>query len=246
MKHKYLSLFALPLAIALLLGGGAVFAAEILPGGILGATKEGVRAKMGEPSHYYIEEHHARRHWLFPVEDIDTIRPMLWARPDIPIDDVFPVEKDGKNFLYRAHYERDKRQESQPVQRAVKCWALFKGESVTLADLPHLVPEFEIATKPGVLVYQQKSPAGGDEIVVTFLVPESSDLARAVSSYFKPPVDDYEWSPSFEVVLRKGESENITLDSKVHELVITVGSQTRINKLARVFNIKDIANPFPS
>ncbi|OHB39263.1 MAG: hypothetical protein A2060_03770 [Planctomycetes bacterium GWA2_50_13] len=81
---------------------------------------------------------------------------------------------------------------------------------------------------------------------MTFLVPGSSDLARALSSGFRPPSDDYEWSPSFEVVLSEGESENISLQSKVGEVIITVGSQTRIQKLARVFGIKDIANPFSS
>ncbi len=245
MKSKLLYFFLLSLAVVLFSDGNPISAAETLPGGILGATKDEVRAKMGSPTHYYIEEHHSRRHWYFPVEDIDKVRPQLWAQPNIPIDDVFPAEKNGKKFLYRVHYEWDKSQETQPVLRVTKCWVHFKDKSVTLADVPGLAPEFDVATKPGVLVYQQRKVPSG-EVVVTFLVPESSELARTISSSFKPPVDDYEWSPSFQVILREGESEEISLESKVSELVITVDSQMRINKLARVFSIKDIANPFPS
>lgn len=245
MKLKLLYSFILSLAIASFADGNTLSAAETLPGGTLGATKEEIRAKLGAPTFYYIEEHHSRRHWFFPVEDIDTVRPMLWAKPDIPIDDVFPVEKEGRKFMYRVHYEWDESQEAQRVLRAAKCWVFFKDKSVTLGDLPRLVTEFEIATEPGVLAYQQRDVNTG-KVVVTFLVPESSVLARALSNGFRPPADDYEWSPAFEVVLSEGESEKISLQSKVSEVVITVGSQTRIQKLAEIFRIKDIANPFSS
>lgn len=245
MKLRLLYFFVLSLAVASFSDGNALSAAETLPGGILGAAQEDVRARLGAPTFYYIEEHHSRRHWFFPAEDIDTVRPMLWANPDVPIDDIFPVEKDGKKLMYRVHYEWDKGQETQQVLRAAKCWVFFEGKSVTLADLPRLVPEFETAAKPGVLTYQQREVTTG-KVVVTFLVPESSDLARALSNGFRPPPDDYEWSPSFEVALSQGESENASLQSKVDEVVITVGSKTRIQKLAKVFRIKDIANPFSS
>ncbi len=245
MKPKLLSFVGLSLAFALFSYSYTVSAAETLPGGTLGATKEEVRAKMGEPSHYYIDEHHSRRYWFFPVEDIDNVRSQLWARPDIPIDDVFPVEKDGKKFLFRVHYEWDKSQESQPVLRVMKCWAYFKDTPVTLSELPNLIPEFNVATAPGVSVHQQELVPSG-EVAVTFMIPESSTLARAISSGFQPTVDDYEWSPSFQAVLRKGESENVTLDSKVGTLVITVESRERMDKLGKVFTIKDITSPFSS
>lgn len=246
MKLKLLSFFVLSLAIVLFSAKNSLSAADTLPDGLLGATKEEVRAKLGSPTYHYLEEHHSRRHWFFPAEDLDKIRPMLWADPDIPIDDVFPVKRDGKEFMYRVHYEWDKRQETQPVERATKCWALFgEDKSVTLADVPRLVPEFALATGPGVLAYQQRQVPSG-EIVGTFLVPEPSELAKALGSSFKPPVDDYEWSSCFQVVLCEGEAEKISLESKVCKVVITVESQLRIRKLAKPLRIKDIANPFSS
>lgn len=245
MKLKWLCFFILFLAVASFPGVNTLSAAETLPGGTLGATKEEIRAKLGMPTFYYIEEHHSRRHWLFPVEDVDNVKSMLWANPDVPIDDVIPVTRDGEKLMYRVHYEWDGSQEAQRVLRATKCWVFFEGKSVALGDVPRLVSEFGIAVKPGVSAYEQRDVTTG-KVVVTFLVPGSSGLARALSSGFRPPSDDYEWSPSFEVVLSEGESENISLQSKVSEVIITVGSQTRIQKLARVFGIKDIANPFSS
>ncbi|MFQ5956599.1 MAG: hypothetical protein ACE5KK_02370 [Candidatus Brocadiales bacterium] len=246
MKLKLLSFFALSLAIVLFLDKSSVSASDTLPDGLLGATKEEVQAKLGTPTHFYIEEHHSRRHWFFPAEDIDKIRPMLWARPDIPVDDVIPATRDGKEFMYRVHYEWDKSHESQPILRATKYWALFgKDKSIALADVPHLVPEFALATQPGVLAYMQRQVPTGN-IIGTFLVPEPSELARTIGSSFKPPVNDYEWSSCFQVTLHEGEAEGLSLQSKVSEVVITVESQLRIRKLAKPLRIKDIANPFSS
>ncbi len=245
MKLKLLSVLVLPVVIALS-ANITLTAAETLPGGILGATKDEVRAKLGEPTHLYIEEMASRRHWFFPVEDIDKVKPMLWADPDIPVDDVFSLERDGKSFRYRVHYAWDKTNEAQPVLRAAKCWAYFLGGSVKLADVPHLVPEFEVATKQGLMAYVQRKASGKHDIVVMFLSPDNSALARNISSEFREPVDDYEWSPCFQVVLQEGESENISLESKVKEAVVTVESQIRLKKLARVLSIKDIDNPFSS
>lgn len=246
MKLKLLYSFVLSLAVVLFLDEYSLSAADTLPNGLLGATKEEVRSKLGSPTHHYLEEHHSRRHWFFPVEEIDKIRPMLWAHPDMPVDDVFPVKRDDKEFMYRVHYEWDKRQEAQPVERATKCWVYFgKDKPVALADVPRLVPEFTLATGSGVLAYQQRQIPSG-EVVGTFLVPEPSELARTLGSNFKPPVDDYDWSQCFQVVLCKGEAEKISLESKVCEVVITVESQLRIHKLAKPLRIKDIANPFSS
>lgn len=248
MSLKLVSVFALVQFVLLISAPGvdALLAADTLPGGLLGATKEEVRARFGEPTHHYLEEHHSRRHWFFPVEDLDKIRPMLWAHPDIPVDDVFPVTRDGKRFMYRVHYEWDRRDEARPVERAAKCWVYFgEDRTVTLADVPRLVPEFAIATGSGVLAYQQRQIPTG-KVVVTFLVPEPSELARMIGSYFRPPVDEYEWAPCFQVVLHEGESERVSLQSKVSEVVITVDSGQRIRKLAKPLRIRDIANPFSS
>ncbi|MEE9487639.1 MAG: hypothetical protein V3W00_02900 [Candidatus Brocadiales bacterium] len=245
MKLKLLCFLVLPVVITLYANIN-LNAAETLPGGILGATRDEVRAKLGEPTHLYIEEMASRRNWLFPVEDIDKVKPMLWADPDIPVDDVFSLKKDGKPFRYRVHYAWDKANEAQPVLRVAKCWAYFLGGPVKLADMPGYVPEFEVATRQGVKAYVQKKAAGKHDIVVMFLSPDNSALARRVSSEFREPVDDYEWSPCFQVVLAEGESENVSLESKVKEAVVTVESQKRLSKLARVLNIKDIETPFSS
>ncbi len=245
MKLKLLCFLALPVVITLYAGIN-LNAAETLPGSILGATKDEVRAKMGEPTHLYVEEMASRRNWLFPVEDIDTVQPMLWADPDIPLDDVFSLNKDGKSFRYRVHYAWDKANEAQPVLRVAKCWAYFLGGPVKLVDVPRFVPEFEVATGQGLTAYVQRKASGKHDVVVTFLSPDNSALARSVSSEFREAVDDYEWSPCYQVVLAEGESENVSLESKVKEAVVTVESQKRLNKLARVLNIKDIENPFSS
>lgn len=248
MRLKLVSVFVLLLAVFLLSGAGidSLFAAEALPDGLLGATKEEVQARFGAPTHHYLEEHHSRRHWFFPVEDLDKIRPMLWAHPDMPVDDVFPVTRDGKKFMYRVHYEWDRRDEAKPIERAAKCWVYFgKDKSIMLGDVPRLVPEFVLATRSGVLAYQQRQIPTG-RVMVTFLVPEPSELARMIGSYFKPPVDDYEWAPCFQVVLHEGESDKISLQSKVSEVVITVDSEQKIRRLAKPLRIRDIANPFSS
>lgn len=223
-------------------GGPSLWAQGGLPDGFLGLGKAEVHNKLGEPKYYYMEEIPYRRYWMFPVEDVDKMKERIWSQPTLPKDEVFPIERDGKRLLYRIQYAWDKRSEV-PQEKARKYWVYLKESPVELKDLVAIVPEFSPAHRPDVLTFQHRQ-VSTNRVVVTFLLPEVSELAGVINSNFQEPVKGNS-SLSYQVILCNGEEE-ISLKSKVCEVIVEVGSQEMIARLKKPLGFKDVINPFSS
>ncbi len=228
----------------MILTGSYSLAEECLQDGILGLTMEAVHAKFGPPTYYYLEEVPYRRYWLYPVEDASKVEPMFWADPSIPRDDVFPVEKAGKKFLYRVQYAWDKRQEPH-VQKVKKYRVYLKDNSVELQDLANAVSEFAPGVRGDILCFKSRQ-INTNRVIVTFLLPETSELAGLIANNFREPAQSNaeQWGVSYEVVLCDGE-EDVSLKSKVYEVIISPGSKRRFLGFKRL-GYSEIANPFSS
>ncbi|HHT9119790.1 MAG TPA: hypothetical protein ACFYD3_04495 [Candidatus Hypogeohydataceae bacterium YC41] len=215
---------------------------EHLQDGILGLTIEEVHKELGLPKYYYLEEEPYRRYWLYPPEDASKVEPKFWADPSIPRDEVYSIEKGGRKVMYRFQYAWDRRQ-PQPVQRVKKYWAYLKDNPVELAELASVVSEFSHATKADVLCFKGRQ-INTNRVIVTFLLPEISELAGIIANNFREPAEAKEWGVCFEVLLCEGQEE-ISLKSKVCEVIIGPGSKRRFLGFKKL-GYSEIVNPFSS
>ncbi|OHB93864.1 MAG: hypothetical protein A3E19_01010 [Planctomycetes bacterium RIFCSPHIGHO2_12_FULL_52_36] len=227
---------------------GALFTASQLIGeehlqdGMLGLTMEAIHGKLGMPKDYYLEEIPYRRYWLYPVEEASQVEPKFWADPNVPRDEMFPVERAGKKLLYRLQYAWDKSQ-PQAVQKVKKYWVYLKENPVELKDLASVVSEFASGVKADVLCFKSHQ-LHTNRIVVTFLLPETSELAGIIANNFREPADTNQWGVSYEVILCDGEEE-VSLKSKVYEVIIVPSNKRRLLGFKKL-GYNEIVNPFSS
>lgn len=215
---------------------------EHLEDGLLGLTMEAIHEKFGMPKYYYLEEEPYRRYWLYPVEDASKVEPKFWADPNIPRDEVFSLERDGRKVMYRIQYAWDKRQ-AQPLQRVKKYWVYLKDNPVELADLANVVSEFSPGVKADVLCFKSRQ-INTNRVIATFLLPETSELASTIASNFREPATANQWAVCYEVILCDGEEE-VSLKSKVCEVIIGPGSKRRFLGFKKL-GYNEIVNPFSS
>jgi hypothetical protein len=214
---------------------------EYLQDGILGLTMEAIHNKLGNPTHYYLEEVPYRRYWLYPVEKAGEVEPMFWADPNIPRDEMIPQERAGKKALYRIQYAWDKRQ-PQAVQKVKKYWVYLKENPVELKELASVVSEFSPAARADVLCFKSRQ-INTNRVVVTFLLPETSELAAIIAGNYREPSAN-QWGVCYEVILCDGEEE-VSLKSKVFEVVVGPGSKRRLLGFKKL-GYSEITNPFSS
>jgi hypothetical protein len=215
---------------------------EHLQDGILGLTKDMVYGKFGSPKYYYLEEIPYRRYWFYPVEEASNVEPMFWADPNVPRDEVFTVEKAGKKLLYRIQYAWDKRQ-PQAVQKAKKYWVYLKENPVELGDLANVVSEFSHGVRPDVLCFKSRQ-LNTNRVIATFLLPETSELAGIIANNFRESTSAEQWGVCYEVILCDGEEE-VSLKSKVYEVIISPGSKRRFQGFKKL-GYNEIVSPFSS
>ena len=216
-----------------------LYAKDALEDGIIGLTKEEVREKFGKPPYLYCEEEPYRRYVIVKPENESILRATFLY--DVIIHDLYPIKRDGNNLEFRIYYGADV-SDGKTVHRAKEYSVKFLDNPVPLGKIAEAVPEFKPAYK-NAKVYQERL-LNYNTIRLIFVTPEINELSKHMGSLFVDPDKDIkDWSLSYDVMLCAGEPENVSINSMVKEVIVSVDGEYRIGKTSHVFGTKLIKNP---
>ncbi|MGQ3683576.1 MAG: hypothetical protein ACUBOA_00910 [Candidatus Loosdrechtia sp.] len=222
-----------------LLGNVNVHAKETLADGIIGMTRQEVNEKFGKPDFLYSEEIPFKRFVVTRPEDEHLQRARFIY--DVIINDLYYIERNNKNFEFRFYYGKDT-SNGQEIYCTKEYTIKFQDGPLPLGNIVDFIPEFKPAygkTK----VYQERL-LNLNNIRLIFVTPEINELSNRIGSLFVDPDKDIsDWALSYEVILIDGEPENISRNSMVKEVIVSVDGPYRIGKTAHVFGTKLVENP---
>ncbi len=240
MKRKWSFVLSfLGLFNACLFSPGNLRANEALDDGILWSTKTEVNEKFGKPTFLYCEEEPFRRYIIVKPEDESALRATFLY--DVVIHDFYYLTKNGTNLEYRFYYGEDL-SEGKKTYRVKEYSVKFLDAPVPLGRVAEFIPEFKPAYQSP-KVYQERL-INVDKIRLIFVTEKASDLSKKIGSLFVDPDKDIkDWSLSYKVILLKGEQENVSANSMVKEVVVTIDGEYRIGKTANAFGTRLVKNP---
>jgi len=219
--------------------GNSLHAKDTLEDGIIGLTKEEVREKLGKPPFLYCEEEPYRRYVIVKPENESILRATFLY--DVIIHDLYSFKRDGNNLEFRIYYGADV-SDGKIVYRAKEYSVKFLDNPVPLGRITEIVPEFKPAYKSA-KVYQERL-LNYNTIRLIFVTPEINELSKHMGSLFVDPDKDIkDWSLAYDVMLCAGEPENVSINSMVKEVIVSVDGEYRIGKTSHVFGTKLIKNP---
>jgi hypothetical protein len=216
-----------------------LYAKDTLEDGIIGLTKEEVREKFGKPPYLYCEEEPYRRYVIVKPENESILRATFLY--DVIIHDLYPIKRDGNNLEFRIYYGADV-SDGKIVHRAKEYSVKFLDNPVPIGKIAESVPEFKPAYKSA-KVFQERL-LNYNTIRLIFVTPEITELSKHMGSLFVDPDKDIkDWSLAYDVMLSAGEPENVSINSMVKEVIVSVDGEYRIGKTSNVFGSKLIKNP---
>ena len=237
-KLSFVLLFSGLLSMCLFQGSN-LYAKETLEDGIIGLTKAEVNEKFGTPSFLYCEEEPYRRYVIVKPENESLLRATFLY--SVIIHDSYYIKRDGKNVEYRIYYGEDVC-DGKNVLRTKEYSIKFSDNPIPLGRISEIVPEFKPAYKSA-KVYQERL-LNYNTIRLIFVTPEINELSKHMGSLFVDQDKDIkDWSLSYDVLLSAGEPENVSTNSMVKEVIVTVDGEYRIGKTSHVFGSKLIKNP---
>jgi predicted NUDIX family NTP pyrophosphohydrolase len=111
-----------------------------------------------------------------------------------------------------------------------------------LGKIAEAIPEFKPACESQKVFLEKMLGLGNIRLI--FVTGKVSDLSKHIGSAFVDRDKDInDWSLSYKVYLCDGESENISSNSMVREIVVAVDGEYRIGKTAHAFGTKLVKNP---
>lgn len=227
----FLSLYLFP--------GSNLHASESLNDGLMWLTKEEIHEKFGKPNFLYCEEEPYRRYEIVAPEQEKALRATFLY--DVVIHELYQKTKDGKNFEYRFYYAEDS-SGGKKVYRLKEYSIKFLNAPVQMGKIAELIPEFKPAHECP-KVYQERL-LNYNTIRLIFVTEKVSDLSKRIGSLFVDRDKDInDWSLSYKVLLCSGEPENVSVNSMVKEIIVTVDGEYRIGKTAHAFGTKLVKNP---
>lgn len=216
-----------------------LYAKNTLEDGIIGMTKEEVRSKFGTPPYLYSEEEPYRRYVIVTPENESILRATFLY--DVIIHDLYSIKRGNNNIEYRIYYGEDI--SDGKIGHRVKEYSVNLSENpMPLGKIVEIVPEFQPAYKSA-KVYQEKI-LNFNTTRLIFVTSETNELSmRFGSLYVDADKDIKDWSLAYDVMLCAGEPENVTINSMVKEVIVSVDGEYRIGKTSHVFGSKLIKNP---
>ena len=218
---------------------GSLYARETLDDGVIGLSKEEVHAKYGTPSFLYCEEEPYRRYEIVPLENEGRLRGTFLY--DVIVDDLYKVKRNNSECEIRFYYGQEV-VDGKKVFFVKDYTVEFLNGPVPLGKLADVVPEF----KPALTfnkVFQEKI-LNYDRIRLIFVSDKVNDLTKKLGSlYTDPDKDIKDWALSYDIRLIDGEQQNVSANSMVYEVGVSVDGEYRIGKCAHAFGTKLIKNP---
>ena len=217
----------------------SLYAKDTLGDGIVGLTKEAVREKFGKPPYLYCEEEPHRRYVIVKPENESILRATFLY--DVIIHDLYSIKRDGSNLEFRIYYGEDV-SDGKNVHCVKEYSINFSDNPIPLGKIAEIVPEFKPSYKC-VKVYQERL-INYNTIRLIFVTPEINELSKHMGSLFVDSDKDIkDWSLAYDVMLCAGEPENVSVNSLVKEVIVSVDGEYRIGKTSHVFGTKLIKNP---
>jgi len=214
-------------------------AKESLDDGILWLTKAEVNGKFGKPTYLYCEEEPYRRYVIVKPENENALRATFLY--DVVIHDFYYIKRDGNNIEYRIYYGEDVSGAGK-TYRAKKYSITFMDGPVQLGKIAQFIPEFKPANECKKVFHERI--INYNTIRLIFVTDKVNDISKRMGSLFTDPDKDIkDWSLSYEVMLCDGEPENVSSNSMVKKVIVSVDGEYRIGKTAHVFGSKLIKNP---
>ena len=216
-----------------------LYAKNTLEDGIIGMTKEEVRSKFGKPPYLYSEEEPYRRYVIVTPENESILRATFLY--DVIIHDLYSIKRGNNNIEYRIYYGEDI-SDGKIVHRVKEYSVNLSETPLPLGKIVEIVPEFQPAYKCA-KVYQEKI-LNFNTTRLIFVTSETNELTmRFGSLYVDADKDIKDWSLAYDIMLCAGEPENVTINSMVREVIVSVDGEYRIGKTSHVFGSKLIKNP---
>lgn len=238
MKSRLILSFICLLGVGLFTNGN-LYAKESLDDGIIGLTKADVNEKFGKPNFLYCEEEPFRRYVLVKPEQENSLRVTFLY--DVVIHDLYYVKRNGNDCEIRFYYGEDV-VDGKNTYRVKEYSVKFLNGSLPLGKVIELVPEFKPAY--GCAKVYQERLVNLNNIRLIFVTDKINDLSRHIGSLFTDPDKDIkDWSLSYDVILCSGEPENVSVNSMVKEVSVSVDGEYRIGKTAQFFCTKLVKNP---
>jgi len=218
---------------------GSVYASDSLDDGILWLTKEQVREKFGAPNYLYCEEEPYRRYRIVTPEEEEGLRKTFLY--DVTVHDLYYLKRNNTNIELRIYYGVDK-SHGGTMYRVSEYHINFMDGPVALGKISDLVPECKpIHQSPKVF---QEHMFNYNNYRIIFVTDKVDSLTNHFGSIFVDPDKDIkDWSLTYDVILTEGESENVSSNSMVKEIVVSVDGEYRIGKTKHVFKTRLIKNP---
>lgn len=224
---------------ACLFSASNLHAKEVLDDGILWLTKTEISEKFGTPTYLYCEEEPFRRYMMVKPEDESALRATFLY--DVIIHDFYYLKRDGNNLEYRFYYGEEL-SEGKKTFRVKEYSIKFLDAPIPLGRVAEFIPEFKSAYQSP-KVYLERL-INLNRIRLIFVTEKVNDLSKKIGSLFVDPDKDIkDWSLSYKVILLEGEPENVSANSMVKEVIITVDGEYRIGKTAHAFGTKLVKNP---
>lgn len=214
-------------------------AKESLDDGVLWLTKSEVNEKFGKPTYLYCEEEPYRRYEIVKPENENALRATFLY--DVVIHDFYYIKRDGNNVEYRIYYGEDVSGAGK-TYRAKKYSITFMDGPVQLGKIAQIIPEFKPAYESKKVFHEHL--INFNTIRLIFVTDKVNDISKRMGSLFTDTDKDIkDWSLSYEVMLCAGEPENVSANSMVKKVVVSVDGEYRIGKTAQAFGSKLIKNP---
>ncbi|MCF6148770.1 MAG: hypothetical protein E3K37_08935 [Candidatus Kuenenia sp.] len=214
-------------------------ASDSLDDGILWMTKSEVREKFGAPAYLYSEEEPYRRYRIVTPEEEEGLRKTFLY--DVTVHDLYYLKRNNTNIELRIYYGVD-RSHGAEIYRVSEYHIGFMDGPVPLGKISELIPECKpIHQSPKVF---QEHMFNFDNYRIIFVTDRVNSLTNHFGSIFVDPDKDIkDWSLAYDVILTEGESENVTSNSMVQEIIVSVDGEYRIGKTKHVFKTRLIKNP---
>lgn len=217
----------------------SLHASESLEDGILWLTKNAVREKFGTPNYLYCEEEPFRRYRIVTPEEEEGLKKTFLY--DVPLHDLYYLKRNNTNIELRIYYGVDGSNGGE-TYRVSEYYVNFTDGPVSLGKISGLIPECKpIHQSPKVF---QEHMCNLNNYRIIFVTDKVSSLTNHFGSIFVDPDKDIkDWSLTYDVILTEGESENVSVNSMVKEIIVSVDGEYRIGKTRHVFKTRRINNP---
>ncbi|OHB71553.1 MAG: hypothetical protein A2W17_11070 [Planctomycetes bacterium RBG_16_41_13] len=218
---------------------GSLHASESLEDGILWLTKNAVREKFGTPNYLYCEEEPFRRYRIVTPDEEEGLKKTFLY--DVPLHDLYYLKRNNTNIELRIYYGVD-RSNGGETYRVSEYYVNFTDGPVPLGKISELIPECKPIHQSSKVF--QEHMFNFDNYRIIFVTDKVSSLTNHFGTIFVDPDKDIkDWSLAYDVILIEGESENVSSNSMVKEIIVSVDGEYRIGKTKHVFKTRRIDNP---